>query len=217
MNIYIVVEGVAEKKTYPSWINILKPELTQVFTLDEVVENNFYLISGNGFPNYYDYIADAINTINSTQIFDKLIVSVDSEEQSKQEKYDEVSAFINDKPCSAEIRLIIQHFCFEAWLLGNRRVGPRNPKTQELKKYKNYYDVFNEDPEQLPRYPEKSLNRAQFAFLYLKRMLKEKRMNYSKGSTKVICHPRYFEEMQIRHSNTSHIDSFAGILEAFNF
>ena len=34
MNIYIVVEGVAEKKIFPAWINILKPELTQVFTID---------------------------------------------------------------------------------------------------------------------------------------------------------------------------------------
>lgn len=217
MNIYIVVEGVAERKIFPSWINILKPELSQVFTLDEVIDNNFYLISGNGFPNYYDYIDDAIETINSTNKFDKLIISVDSEKQSKQEKYEGISAFLVDKHCTAEIRIIIQYFCLETWLLGNRKVGPRNPKTQELRNYKTHYDVFAEDPELLPDYPLRSLNRAQFAFLYLKKMLQEKRMNYSKGSPKAVCHPRYFEEVKLRHHSTSHIGSFSSFMDAFNF
>jgi len=74
--------------------------------------------------------------------------------------------------------------------LGNKKVGHRNPKTQELKIYKQYYDVFKEDPELLPDFPNENLNRAQFAFLYLKKMLKEKRMNYTKASPKVVCHKK---------------------------
>ncbi|MDM8525337.1 hypothetical protein QUF80_18355 [Desulfococcaceae bacterium HSG8] len=217
MNIYIVVEGLAERKIFPYWIKILKPELTQVFTIDEVIENNFYLISGNGFPSYYDYIKDAIDTINSTNNFDKLIIAIDSEDQSRQEKYEEVNAFLADKTCTAEIRIILQHFCLETWLLGNKRVGPRNPKTQELRTFKEYFDVFTDDPELLPDYPIKSLNRSQFAFLYLKKMLKEKRMNYSKGVPKAICHPRYLEEVKRRHETSSHINSFGSFLDAFNF
>ena len=217
MNVYIVVEGVAEKKIFPSWINIIKPELSQVFTLPDITDNNFYLISGNGFPNYFEYIKNAIETINSTQVFDKLIISVDSEDLSKQDKYDEVSSFLKSHPCSAEVRIIVQHFCLETWLLGDKKVGPRNPRNDELKLYKNYYDVFTNDPELLPDYPLKNLNRAQFAFLYLKRMLKDKRLNYSKGATKSVCHPKYLKELINRNSTTSHIESFSGMLDAFNF
>ena len=215
MNIYIVVEGVAEKKIFPSWIKILRPELIQVFTIDEVVKNNFLLISGNGFPNYYDHIESAIETINTTKKFDKLIISIDSEEQTRQEKYDEVTKFIVDRPCVSEVHVIVQHFCLETWLLGNKKVGPRNPKTQELRNYKNYFDVFTDDPELLPDYPNEDLNRAQFAFLYLKRMLKEKRMNYSKGFPKAVCHKNYFGELNNRLHKTSHIDSFRSFLNAF--
>jgi len=217
MNLYIVVEGLAEKKVFPSWIQILNPKLTQVFTLSEVLNNNYLIISGNGYPGYFDHIKDAVATINSTKKFDKLIISIDSEEQTKQEKYEEVLDFLNDKPCDSEIHIIVQHFCLETWLLGNQKVGPRNPKTKELSAYKQFFNVLKEDPERLPDYPNENLNRAQFAFLYLKKMLKEKRMNYTKASPKVVCHKSYFKEIKNRLDKTSHIESFSSFLEAFNF
>ena len=216
MNLYIIVEGVAEKKIFPSWIKILRPELKQVFTVSQVINNNYLLISGNGFPSYYDHIENAIDTINSTKKFNKLIISIDSEEQTKMEKYEEVSNFLLKNSCKSDIHIIVQHFCLETWLLGNRKVGPRNPKTKELRVYKQYFDVLINDPELLPGFPEENLNRSQFAFLYLKKMLKEKRMNYTKASPKVVCHKRYFDEINSR-LQSSHIESLRSFLEAFNF
>jgi len=121
MNLYIIVEGVAEKKIFPSWIKILRPELKQVFTVSQVINNNYLLISGNGFPSYYDHIENAIDTINSTKKFNKLIISIDSEEQTKMEKYEEVSNFLLKNSCKSDIHIIVQHFCLETWLLGNRK------------------------------------------------------------------------------------------------
>ena len=115
------------------------------------------------------------------------------------------------------MNIYIVVFCLEAWLLGNKKVGPRNPVTQELRAYKNFFDVLTNDPEQLPDYPNENLNRAQFSFLYLKKMLKEKRIHYSKGSPKAVCHRHYFEEIVNRYHNTSHIVSFSSFLDAFNF
>ncbi|ETR69759.1 MAG: hypothetical protein OMM_03714 [Candidatus Magnetoglobus multicellularis str. Araruama] len=179
--IYILLLKVSpKKKIFPSWIKILRPELAQVFTLGQVLYN-----ISNVFPCYYDHIESAIDTINSTKKFDKLIISIYSEEQTKKEKYLEVSNFLLKNPCISEIKIIVQHFCLETWLLGNKKVGPRNPKTQELKIYKQYFDVFKEDPDLLPDFPNENLNRAQFAFLYLfKKNAKRKKNELYKSLTK---------------------------------
>jgi hypothetical protein len=47
----------------------------------------FYLISGNGYPNYLNIIENAIEDVNNLKNFDFLIVAVDSEDKTYQEKY----------------------------------------------------------------------------------------------------------------------------------
>ena len=110
-----------------------------------------------------------LKSVTLFESYHKLIIAIDSEDQSRKEKYEEVNTFLANKPCAAKISIIVQHFCLEAWLLGNKRVGPRNPKSQELRTFKEYHDVLTNDPELLPSYPIENLNRAQFAFLYLKK------------------------------------------------
>ncbi|MDV2999865.1 MAG: hypothetical protein N5P05_001471 [Chroococcopsis gigantea SAG 12.99] len=54
MNIYFLVEGNStERKIYPKWLEYLIPELMRVDYHDQVDNNNYYLISGEGYPEFY--------------------------------------------------------------------------------------------------------------------------------------------------------------------
>src|SRR6266446_1602995 len=163
MNIYLVTEGKVESIVYRNWIPFVNPYLPEVGDFIKVHENNFYIVSGMGYPDYLDIIENAILDINNSGKFDRLVISVDSENMTKQEKYDEINAFVLHKPCVAEIRIVVQHFCFEAWALGNRRIVRPHPTSSRLREYKQLFDVRSRDPEFLPHKPDENLNRAQFA------------------------------------------------------
>jgi hypothetical protein len=130
---------------------------------------------------------------------------------------DEITAFLNRKTCSARIFIIVRHFCFETWALGNKRVGPRQPKDPILRRYKSFFDVLNKDPELLSGYPPEGYNRAQFAAKYLRKMLNDRGRNvtYTKGNPVYISHPTYFNEVKKRYETTEHIKSFSTFLDAF--
>jgi len=122
-----------------------------------------------------------------------------------------------DKVCSAEIKIIIQHFCLETWALGNKKVGPKNPKNSTLIEYKKIFNVLEEDPELLPSYSPRNWNRSQFALRYLRRMLNDKNKNltYTKSNPKALLHPKYFDQVINRYKSTNHIGSFLTFLNAF--
>lgn len=217
MNIYIVTEGKVESIVYRYWIPFINPYLSQVYTFDEVDNSKFYLISGMGYPYYFDIIADAIRDVNDIRKFDRLVISVDSEDMTRQEKYDEIKTFILDKLCAAEIRIVVQHFCFETWALGNRRAVRPTPASRKLREYKHFFDVRNRDPELLPHKPDESLNRAQFAEKYLRLALNDKFRNltYTKNNPQAVVHNKYFAQVKNRFHDTGHIASFDDFLQAF--
>ena len=215
MNIYLVTEGKSEKKVYQVWIPLINPQLTYVDNIFLMDDNNFSIISGYGYPHIFKIIDGAIQDINQVGNIDRLIIVVDSEDMSLEEKQDEIISYIKSKKCLAEIQILIQHFCLETWALGNKRVGPRKPQNQNLKTYKQFYNVLESDPELLPQYPPENLKRAQFALRYLKLMLKEKHLIYSKGHPKPIMHPTYFREIKKRFEFTGHIKSFQNFLKYF--
>lgn len=39
-----------EKKVYPAWLSILTPHLKKVNIAGDVSDDNYYLISGEGYP-----------------------------------------------------------------------------------------------------------------------------------------------------------------------
>lgn len=136
---------------------------------------------------------------------------------TRAEKYSEVLDHLRGKTCLAEIRIIIQHFYFETWALGNRRVVRRQPTSQRLRSYKRFFNVRVSDPELLPPYPNECLNRAQFAVRYLRAALNERNKNltYSKGAPRFISHHKYFGQVKLRFEDTGHIASFQSFLDAF--
>jgi hypothetical protein len=216
MNLYLIVEGIGDKRIYETWIPLLNPVMRKVNLISEISQNCFFIISGNGYPNYLEIIENGIDTINSLNVFDRLIISVDSEDFTREEKYIEIDSFIEQKRCSVPVYLVIQHFCIETWLLGNAKIGPRNPKGPELKRYKSIFNILTNDPELLPSLPEDEYNRSQFALQYLKTCLRDRKKNlsYRKSDPIAACHPTYLSEVKRRTLATGHISSFEGLLNA---
>jgi hypothetical protein len=218
MNLYVVVEGNStEPKVYRSWIPIVNPSLSEKFYINDVISNNFMIRSGGGFPYLLKIISDAIDDIKINNKFERLVVAVDSEDETFEQKYNQIEQHILSCDPSCDYRIIIQHFCFEAWALGNSKFGPRKPKDTTLKSYKKIHDVITNDPELLPKHPTLELNRAQFAERYLRLTIRDKgaHLTYSKSKPDVIAHPSYFNQLQERINETGHIPSFQTFIDAF--
>ncbi|MBF0510132.1 MAG: hypothetical protein HQK57_14555 [Deltaproteobacteria bacterium] len=227
MNVYVVVEGeVGERQVYKSWIPYVCPSLTYVNSLLDIKDNNFSILACQGYPGYFEIITNAIEDINNLDIkIDRLVIAADSEEMSFDEKYNEIKEFLMGKTCAANILIVIQHFCLETWALGNRRVvprnpqrnPPRNPQNEDLLEYKKFFDVLTRDPELMPSYPPKELNRAQFAEKYLRAMLLERNpiLTYKKSNPQTLLPRTYFTEVKKRFEETGHIHSFSAFLNAF--
>lgn len=216
MNIYVIVEGKTEKPVYKCWVPLVNNNLTYVNNIFDIKNNSFSIISGQGYPGYYKTIEDGLTDVNTHGNIDRVVISIDSEDLSKQQKYHEVNSFIAGKSCLAPIIIVIQHFCIETWALGNRRITRRNPENSKLREYKGIHDVLVNDPELLPHLPSENLNRSKFAFKYLKLILNERyNITYTKKQPKPLLHPKYFEEVKGRLQATSHIRSFNDFLNAF--
>jgi hypothetical protein len=227
VNIYVVLEGeLGAKKVYSHWIPLVNPGLTLAPRIDNVTANNFYVEAGGGFPFIFQVIEGAIENVatirkNGDRIFDRLVVALDSEEATFQEKYQEISDYVQPLILgfcpTIEFRLIIQHFCFEAWALGNRRLVKGNIHNQQLLKYRRLFNVGTKDPELLPPNQAEGLNRAQFADKLLRLFFNEKFRNltYSKNEPTPLCHDGYFNQLKNRLNDTGHIGSFTGFLTAF--
>ncbi len=219
MNIYVVVEGrVVEKAVYQIWIPQVNRDLAPVRYPDEVVDNHFWIVSGDGYPAYFDIIDAALEDVGSSDRFDRLVICIDSEDMTLDDKRNEVAAHVAASPYAhVDYRVIVQHFCFETWALGNRRIGSRNPQNPTLRAYRALYNVMTHDPEGLPALGLERLNRSQFAEKYLRLMLNDrnKRLTYSKANPRVVAHAKYFEEVAGRLNDTGHIQSFQAFLDAF--
>ena len=217
MNLYVVVEGECEKTIYAKWIPLVNPTLTQVADLSGLVKDNFFIVSGGGFPRYYSVIENAIADINEANNIDRLVIAIDSEDQDYEEKYNEVMEFVSQFGCEKQIFFVVQHFCLEAWALGNRTMLRRNTSNPRLREYLRCFDVTKADPELLPPYPLDDLNRAQFAERYLRTMINDRytSLTYSKRNPTILAQSGYFLQVKNRFLETNHLRSFKGFLDAF--
>jgi hypothetical protein len=218
MNIYLIVEGnIGEKAVYSSWIPFVNPSLNIKNNIQDVQQDDVFIISGGGYPNYYEIIENGIEDVKYTNLFDRIVIAIDSEEMSYIEKQNEITNFLINKNIPIDCRIIIQHFCLETWALGNRIIIPRNPKSVQIKIYRKIFDVLVNDPELLPRLDSENLNRSQFAEKYLRVILNDKYKNltYNKSNVKTLLNKKFFDRVTSRHLDTNHISSFANFLNAF--
>ena len=218
MKYYVVVEGERTEKTlYKYWINYINQNLTFSENLDKLNDNEYYIFAGYGYPNYFEVIEAAIMD-SALYNIDRIVIAVDSENQTFIEKKEEIAAYICKYNCKAEIKIIIQHFCIETWGLANRRINSRNIQNSELKKYKLHFDIYDNDPELLMPIDGDAFNRAQFAMRYLNLLLKEKnpKIIYSKSNPKSLIPEHYFKQIVKRYNETEHIKSFKTFIDAFS-
>ncbi|MEB3884515.1 hypothetical protein [Lyngbya sp. CCY1209] len=218
MNIYFLVEGRStEKKIYPKWLEYLIPELERVDYHDQAIKNNYYIISGRGYPNIlYDGLDNAINKINETNNYDYLVICVDVDEDTVDERVIYIQNFIKDRNINlggTEIIIIAQNRCIETWLLGNRKIfDSRQPQEYPLSDYVSYYDVSQNDPELMGQYNMK--NHADFHFEYLREIFIAKNIIYTKKRPGEAQKQYYLDELKRRVTNNpDHLKSFQTFLE----
>lgn len=217
MNIYVVVEGRStEPAVYRSWIPLVNPVLKPVDYITQVTTDNVYIVSGGGYPSIYSTVKAAILDTNADIRFDRLVVALDSEDETRDARLAEVQAIVNAGAPRVDVRVIIQHFCFETWALGNRVAIPSTPNQEPLITFRKHHDVRVLDPENLAIHPEQKLNRAQLAGKYLRAALRQRNLSYSKSNPSVVAHPKYFKQVQNRLVETGHIKSFDDFVLAFS-
>lgn len=218
MNLYVVVEGSStEVKVYPNWISEVNKNLVKVNYPHEVANDNYVILSGGGYPGIFGIIDNAIKDTNENLQFDRLVVAMDSEDEDYVTRYNEVESYILAKSPRVPFKIVIQHFCIEAWALGNSKFLGKRPQNEPYITYKKMFDVVKDNPEQLPEYQEKRWNRAQFAEQYLKAAIRNRNqgLTYSKSNPHIIAHHTYFNELRTRLTNTGHIKSFEKFIDAF--
>lgn len=223
MNFYIVVEGdQTEMSVYPAWLSILAPTYTRIDNAWEVDENNYYIFSGGGIPSIFKHAKNAVLDINSINgkggaRYDYLLVCLDTEEESRDyilsKVIDELQAN-NVELQYAELVVFEHKVCMETWFLGNQGVFKNNPQNAEYLEYIKYFNVGRDNPEEMGNIDENRFaTTAKFHLRYLKRMLEERNMTYSKNNTIAVQQQAYLQQLINRFEVTGHLATFGSWYE----
>ncbi|MFO7775220.1 MAG: DUF4276 family protein [Candidatus Hydrogenedentota bacterium] len=217
MNVYFLVEGKrCERKLYPAWLSVIAPHLSQVSNPKAVSHNNYYLISGEGYPSLlYTHLPNAIRDIQRIGNFDRLVVVLDADDDTVRDRIEHVkkaAANSGERLVSATLNVIVQNRCIETWLLGNRKIFKRNPQNLQLRNYIQHYDVQENDPEDMPLYDGFN-SHGQFHFDYLRHVFRERNLSYTKTRPGHAAEAPYLRELRHRVTEfTGHLESFGEFL-----
>lgn len=213
MNVYFLVEGKTELKVYPKWLGHLLPALSRVNFAQEATDNNYYLISGLGFPRLLDVtLFDSVKEINELGNYDYLVLAVDADNMSEQEKVAEIYQFLKDNAISltprCRLQLIAQKSCMETWFMGNKKVYTKTVgKHSDFYSHAKFYDVSQQDPELMDKKSGFTKSVSIYHEIYLRKMLAEKNITYSKTNPKTVDERHYLEQLQNRVKETAHLSS----------
>lgn len=219
MNLYILVEGKTEGKIYPKWLSHLLPSFNRVDSPEDAIEKNYYLISCGGYPGILDnYLAISVADVNNSNKFSHLIIVIDTDNLSSEEKTKEVYDYIeenNIQLINCELTIITQTVCMETWFLGNKKIYSRNPQNTKCSKFSNYFNTSEGDPETMLKDPDYQGTNANFHFEYLKAMLREKNIRYSKSHPQGVGEEHYLKKLQNRLEEDK--NSLSTMRNLFNF
>lgn len=221
MNIYFLVEGRhTEKKIYPEWLKHLIPELKKVDYYDQVKDNNYYLISGKGYPSILgDHLVNAVDKIQKTKNYDYLVLCVDADEETVEQRINYINNYIQEQNFDlgkTKVVIIIQNRCIETWLLGNNKIfDSRQPHEEPLSSYVKYYDVSVNDPELMGKYDRASY--GDFHYEYLKQIFaakKVKSLEYTKKDPGEAKEEYYLKQLIKRiENNHGHLKTLANFIK----
>lgn len=199
MNIYFLLEGKrTEMKVYPNWLSILAPNINRIKNPYQVDRNNYYIISGKGFPALLNnHLKNSIDEVNEIQKFDYLVIALDADEETVDFRRNEVLQFIkknNLKLQNCKLKIIVQNRTIETWFLGNRKVFKSQPNDIELYNFIKFYNVSIDDPELMGIYKDFN-NHAHFHHAYLIKILKERNISYTKKYPRDVIEKHYICEL----------------------
>lgn len=221
MNYYFLLED--EKsllKVLPSWLEYMEFNCVRVPDISQITNNNYVLQSGQGVTQLITKaLFDTIDTIrcNHNKI-DKLVIILDSEsisvEQRKNEVVDKIKEKYNINELSFEIIIIVCNHCFETWLLGKTGLYPKViDKKSFFYQYYNYYNIDKCDPENMlaPHDLYKSI--AQYHFHYFHELMRYNKLRYRKNKPDAVAKKEFFIGLCERIENTEHISSFKELVD----
>ncbi|NJL81210.1 MAG: hypothetical protein HC917_24885 [Richelia sp. SM2_1_7] len=180
-----------------------------------MVSNNYFLLSGNGYPRIFtDILKNSISDINKVGSYNYLILCIDADENSIVERQQELSEYLEQfkkegvaLSGNCKLELVVQNRCIETWFLGNKMVYKINPSSRILLQFQEHYNVKDNDPELMPVFGDFD-NHANFHFAYLKEMLLERNVRYTKNHPRDVAERHYLERLIERGEKDNHILSF---------
>lgn len=150
MKLYLLVEGEqTEKKLFRAWLKHCFPRVTEVFQPADLTPDSFFLLAGMGYPSYLQRIPQALEDAARFGA-EHLFVCIDAEDRSYEQRRTEVAGILEQAATALQRRglqfighlhVIVADCCVESWLLGHRRLVPRQPTDENLLRLKGFYDV----------------------------------------------------------------------------
>ena len=241
MNFLLLVEGEkTEPKVYKAWLSHLFPNIEFVRRPEDMTTHSCRIIPGNGYPNMvstpklgggHSRLEACLLDILNFKNVDYFFICVDSEEESYESRYEEISSRLEmfktriglDNCQSTEFHIIVQDCCIETWALGNSEIPNKNQSkgiSNNFKLFQSYYDVLTNDPQEMQNdpsqniHPERSFStKARFHGAYLKEYLSEFGLSYSKKNPSVIADKKYLNALMKRCDSTNHLSSLKNLLD----
>jgi parvulin-like peptidyl-prolyl isomerase len=96
--------------------------------------------------------------------------------------------------------------------LGNKKIFTHNPQDNNLKRYISHYNVYENDPERMGKYGVFNTT-SQFHVDYLKKLLNEKNISYTKNNPSDTAEGYYLEQLIKRIKETDDLKSFRSFIE----
>ena len=223
MNVYFLVEGRrTEPRVYRQWLQQLLPEWEEVQGFDEVAQRTYFLRGAlRKSPSLKERLRASILEVNQCQ-YDYLVVCIDAEEYAVgevKEGFREMLATLDSEGVALRggitFEIVIQNKCIETWFLGNRKIFSRHPQDPDLIAFIRHFNVCVDDPELMvcPIGDERFGSVAQFHYEYLRKLLAEKNLHYSKPRPDIVTQPHYLVELQKRVQDTQHLHSLRHFLD----
>jgi len=215
VNLCFFLEGRrTEPKVYRAWVSYVFPQLTEVKIISDMRQDNYLLISGFGYQQMLTILDQILDDLNQYGGIDHFFVCLDAEEDPPEVRQRQIETCISSKLSHTTCHVIIHNCCIETWFLGNRQMMKRNPQSERLRAWKSFYDVSKLCPESMECHPDFRL-RADFHLAYLKEMLRERGLNYSKSLPRPVQESSYLLALAARHEKTGHIRSFGRLVESW--
>jgi len=122
-------------------------------------------------------------------------------------------AALNLQLGKCELKIIVQNRCFESWALGNRVVFSIHHTTPVWREYLQFFNVFNNDPELMPKPSNYANSVSEFHYDYLKEMLLQRNIHYTKKHPQDVAKAYYLDNLQRRVQDTpTHLVSLQNFL-----